>query len=393
MNKMNVNNLRLERGQTVDQMQNLIDANQGDKWNNSIENQYQAMDTKQQNLKNQIGRAEKQGNLDSELDSIISRPTNTSLSNVANPAVSTQKYKDAFMNLMRVGKSNIGHDVVNALQVGTASEGGNITPTELDTKIVEYLQDFNELRQYVSVIQTSSDRDIPIETTLGAAAWVAEEAAYSESDAAFGKASLGAHKLTRIVKCSEELVNDSVFDLLDYLGRNFGKSFGLAEETAIVAGTGSGQPSGFVAAASTGVTAAAIAAVTASEVISLFHSLSRPYRKNAVFTMNDTTMAALRKLVDSTGQFIWQPGLQAGQPDLLLGRPVITTAAQAAMSTGVDAISFGDLSFYTLAERSGRVMQVLLEKYADTGQVGYRGYERLDGALIDTNAVKNLTMA
>ena len=282
---------------------------------------------------------------------------------------------------------------MNALQVGTASEGGNIVPTQLDTGIVEYLQIYNDFRQYITVIPTSSDRDIPVETTLGTAAWTAEEAAYNESDPAFGKASLGAHKLTRIVKVSEELAQDSVFNLMDYLARNFGKAFGLAEETAIVAGTGTGQPSGFVAAASTGVTAAAIAAITADEMMDLYHSLSKPYRRNAVWTMNDSTSAYLRKLKDSNGQYLWQPGLQAGEPDLILGKPLVSTAAQASMSTGVDAVSIGDLSYYYLAERSGRVMQVLMELYAANGQIGYRGFERIDGVLVDTNAVKNLTMA
>ena len=168
--------------------------------------------------------------------------------------------------------------------------------------IVEYLQDFNEFRNRITIVPTSSDREIPIETTLGTAAWTAEEAAYNESDPAFGKTTLSSHKLTRIVKVSEELVMDSVFNLMDYLARNFGKSFGNAEETAIVAGTGSGQPSGFVAAASTGATAAAVNAVTAGEIIDLYHSLSKPYRRNAMFSMADATMAAIRKLVDSTGQ-------------------------------------------------------------------------------------------
>ena len=297
------------------------------------------------------------------------------------------------MNLMRVGKGNVGPEIMNALQVGVATEGGNITPTELDSAIVEALQDFNEFRPHVTLIQTKSDRDLPIESTLGSAAWTAEEAAYNESDPAFGKITLGAHKLTRIVKVSEELVMDSIFDLLGYLGRNFGKAFGLAEETAIVAGTGTGQPNGFNTVATTGVTAAGAAAITASEMIDLYHSLGRPYRKNAIFTMADATLAFLRKLVDSNGQFIWQPGLQAGIPDLLLGKPVISSLAMPAMASTLDSVSFGDLSYYYLAERSGRVLQVLIELYAGTGQIGYRGFERIDGDLVDTAAVKNLTQA
>lgn len=390
---MNLNELRLKRGQIVDQMQALINDHPGDKWTDSIDAKWKKLDNAQSSIKNQIKAAESQTGLDNEMNGLVDQPVITGLSSVANSAVSTPEYKNAFMNLMRVGKGNLGPEIMNALQVGTATEGGNITPTELDRQIVEHLQDHNEFRDHITVIQTSSDREIPVESNLGTAAWTAEEAGYNESDPAFGKASLGAHKLTRIVKVSEELVHDSGFDLLAYLGKNFGKSFGLAEENAIVAGTGTGQPSGFVAAASTGVTAAAVAAITGDEMIDLYHSLTRPYRKKAVFTMNDTTLAFIRKLKDSTGQFIWQPGLKAGEPDAILGKPVLPTIAQGAMATGVDAISFGDLSYYYLAERSGRVLQILIELYAGTGQVGYRGFERIDGALVDTNAVKNLTMA
>jgi HK97 family phage major capsid protein len=382
--------MRLKRGQVVDQMKNLINANPGDKWTPEVEASYQKMDADQISIKNEIGRTEKQTKLDADLDSVIvnvARSTGDVKKGVKSP-----EYKNAFMNLMRVGKGNVGHDVLNALQVGAATEGGNIVPTELDAVIVEYLQDFNEFRGIVNVDESGTDREIPLETSLGAAAWTAEEAEYNESDAAFGKASLGAHKLTRIIKVSEELVQDSVFDLMSYLGRNFGKAFGLAEEAAIVAGNNSGKPNGFNTAAGTGVTVAGATSITALELIDFFHSVTGPYRKRATFVMADTTAAAIRKLVDGNGQFIWQPGLQAGQPDILLGKPVVTSESMPAMTSGLDAISFGDLSAYTVMDRGARQIQVLNELYAGTGQVGYRMFARMDGDLIDTNAVKNLTM-
>ena len=391
---MNVNELRLQRGQAVDQMKNLIDKNPGEKWTDEIEKQYNQLDTDQNLKKAEIERIEKQEQLNAVMDSIVDKPVIAGLNQDSRKTgVASAEYKAAFDRAMRVGKNNIGPEFMNALQVGTASEGGNIVPTEMDAMLVEYLQDHNEFRNYVTVIQTSADRDIPIESTLGAATWTAEEAAYTSSDAAFGKSTLGAHKLGTIIKISEELVMDSVFDLMSYLARNFAKRFGNAEETAFVAGTNSSQPNGFNTAASTGKTAASATAITGDEMIDLFHSLSRPYRRNAVFTMLDTTAAAIRKLKDSNGQYLWQPGLAAGQPDLLLGKPVITSDAMPAMTTGLDSVSFGDLSYYYVTERGPRQMQILNELYAANGQIGYRGFERLDGDLIDTNAVKNLTQA
>lgn len=394
---MNLNELRQKRGNIVDQMKALIDDHPGDKWTAEIEAQYKQMDTDQVEIKNQIGRLEKQAALETEITAIVDTPVVTGINNGdETTGAATAEYKKAFINLCRVGKNNIGPDdmkILNALQVGTASEGGNIVPTDLDTALVEYLQDWNEFRQFINVLNVGSDREFPIESSLGSADWTAEEAAYNESDPAFGKVTLSAHKLTRIVKVSEELVMDSVFDLMDYLARNFAKSFGLAEEAAIVAGDNSGKPNGFNTAASTGVTAAGGAAITADELISLYHSLSRPYRRNAIFTMADATLSAIRKLKDGNSQYLWQPGLQAGQPDMLLGKPVISSTAMPAMTAGLDSVSFGDLSYYYLTERGARQAQVLIELYAGTGQIGYRMFERIDGDLVDTNAVKNLTQA
>lgn len=388
----NLNDMRFKRGQVVDQMKALINDNPGDKWTDEIESKYQAMDSEQSQIKAQIDRAEKQDKLNSEMDGFADSVLNTGLeSGKAKSGVASDEYKAAFEKALRVGKNNIGPEFMNALQVGTASEGGNIVPTDLDAQLVEYLQDHNEFRNWVTVIQTSADRDIPLESTLGSATWTAEEAAYTESDAAFGKSTLSAHKLSTIIKVSEELVMDSVFPLMDYLARNFAKRFANAEEAAFVAGTNSGQPNGFNTAATTGKTVASNSAITASEMIDLYHSLSRPYRQNAVFVANDSTVAAIRKLVDSNGQFIWQPGLSSGQPDMLLGKPVIASDAMPAIGSTNDSVSFGDLSYYYVAERGPRQMQILSELYAANGQIGYRGFERIDGDLIDTNAVKNLT--
>lgn len=395
---MKLNDLRLKRGQLVDQMRALIDTHEGDAWTDEIEQQYKALDTEQMNLKAKIDRLEKQANLDSELDQRLDIPAASALvpetrAQRARAAVATPEYSEAFDHYLRVGRNNVGREVANALEVGTASEGGNIVPTEMDASLIEYLQDHNEFRQYCTVIQTDSDREFPVESTLGSADWTAEEAAYNESDPAFGQITLSAHKLTRIVKVSEELVMDSIFDLMDYLARNFGKAFGIAEEAAIVAGDNSGKPNGFNTAASTGKTAAGAATVTGDEIIDLYHSLSRPYRRNARFVMADASLAIIRKLKDGDSQYLWQPGLQAGQPDMLLGKPVITSTAMPAMTTGLDSISFGDLSYYYIVERGARQAQVLMELYAGTGQIGYRMFERIDGDLMDTNAIKNLTQA
>ena len=160
----------------------------------------------------------------------------------------------------------------------------------------------------------------------------------------------------------------------------------------MLSGDGQSKPTGFITNAETGVTAASSTAITADEVIDLYHSLRTPYRKNAVFMANDSTIKAIRKLKDGNGQYLWQPGLQAGQPDTILNRPIYTSAYMPELGSGNKIMLFGDLSYYWIADRQGRSFQRLNELFAKNGQVGFRVFQRVDGKLILPEAVKTLQM-
>ena len=227
----------------------------------------------------------------------------------------------------------------------------------------------------------------------GTASWVDEEGAIPESDDSIGQVSIGAYKLGTMIKVSEELLNDSVFDLESYISREFARRIGNKEEEAFFTGDGKGKPLGVLAdtgGAEVGVTAAAAGAFTADEVFDLFYSLKAPYRKSAVFLMNDASVKALRKLKDSNGQYLWQPSLTAATPDTLMGRPVYTSAFMPAVAAGAKSILFGDLSYYWVADRQGRSFRGLGELYAPTGQVGFLATQRVDGKLVLAEAVKVL---
>ena len=286
------------------------------------------------------------------------------------------------------------YDVENALQVGTDSEGGYLVPDEFERTLVEALEEQNIFRVLAHVIQTSSgDRKIPVVASKGTASWVDEEGAIPESDDSFGQVSIGAYKLGTMIKVSEELLNDSVFDLESYISREFARRIGNKEEEAFFTGDGKGKPLGVLAdtgGAEVGVTAAATTAFTADEVFDLFYSLKAPYRKSAVFLMNDASVKALRKLKDSNGQYLWQPSLTAATPDTLMGRPVYTSAFMPGLAAGAKSILFGDLSYYWVADRQGRSFRRLGELYAPTGQVGFLATQRVDGKLVLAEAVKVL---
>ena len=301
-------------------------------------------------------------------------------------------YRTSFWDMMR--SRTMGREVVDALQVGTDSEGGYLVPDEFEHTIVEALEEENVFRTLAHVIQTSSgDRKIPVSASKGTASWIDEEGAFTESDDSFSQVTIGAYKLGTMIKVSEELLNDSAFDLEAYIAKEFARRIGAKEEEAFFTGDGSGKPLGVLAAsggAETGITAASATAVTADELMDLFYSLKAPYRKNAVWIVNDSTIKAIRKLKDGNGQYLWQPALTAGAPDMLLGRPVKTSAFMPSIAAGARSVLFGDLSHYWIADRQGRTFKRLGELYAPNGQVGFLGSQRVDGRLVLPEAVKVL---
>ena len=263
-------------------------------------------------------------------------------------------------------------------------------------QLVQALQEENKLRSLCKVIHTSSgDRKIPLVASHGTASWVDEEGQIPESDDSFGQISLGAHKVASIIKVSEELLKDSVFDVESYIANEFARRVGDAEEAAFINGDGAGKPYGLLHdtnGATAGVTAASATAFTADELIDLVYSLKAPYRKHAIFLFNDQTLKAIRKLKDGNGQFLWQPGLQAGQPNTLLGYNYETSYHMPLIGAGKKPILFGDFSSYWIADREGRSIQRLNELYAATGQIGFRVTQRLDARLVQQEGMKCLAM-
>jgi HK97 family phage major capsid protein len=284
--------------------------------------------------------------------------------------------------------------VQNALQIGTDSEGGYLVPDEFERILVEALQSENIFRKLANVITTSrGDRKIPVVASKGEASWVDEEGAIPESDDSFGQVSIGAYKLATMIKVSEELLTDSVFNLESYITKEFARRIGNKEEEAFFIGNGTGKPLGILAASGggqVGVTTAGATAITLDEVLDLFYSLKAPYRNRATFVMNDSTIKAIRKLKDSTGQYLWQPSIKEATPDTILNRPLLTSAYVPAIAAAAKTVVFGDFSYYWVADRQGRVFKRLNELYAATGQVGFIATQRVDGKLILPEAVKIL---
>ena len=349
---------------------------------------YAEMEKKVQAYAAEIERMERMEAMEAEMN----RPVNTPI--VTKPVSDKQMpekkgraadaYKAAMLDALRSGFKRVS----NVLQEGVDTDGGYLVPEEYDNRLIDVLDEENIMRKLGTRITTSGEHKINIAATKPAASWIEEGGALSFGDATFEQILMDAHKLHVAIKVTEELLYDNAFGLENYIITQFGKALANAEEDAFLNGDGVGKPLGLFAASGGGQIAETLtAAVKADDIINLVYALKRPYRKNASFIMNDKNIAAIRKLKDNNGAYIWQPSAQAGEPDRLFGYPVHTSAY-----APEDAIAFGDYKYYNIGDRGTRSFKQLTELFAGNGMIGYVAKERVDGKLILPEAVQILKL-
>jgi HK97 family phage major capsid protein len=283
-----------------------------------------------------------------------------------------------------------------ALSKLTAGAGANTVPTSFYDRLIAHLIETASILQAgATVLQTTGGESIqvPKTTAHSAAAIVTEGAAIAASDPAFGQITLGAYKYGLLIQVSRELISDTGVDLEGYLSMQAGRAIGNAFGAHAITGTGTSQPRGVVTDATLGVTGSTgvVGVPSADNLIDLFFSVIPPYRNspNAAWLMKDSTVASVRKLKDTTNQYIWQPGLQAGVPDTIMGKPVITDPNVAATALSAKSILFGDFSQYFVRMVSGLRFERSDEYAFNTDLVTFRALLRADGSLVDlTGAVK-----
>ena len=264
--------------------------------------QYNKMAQEVKDLGAEIERLEQQAEFDAKLSAPTSNPVhgdpkNGSPKDKDTSPTGTEEYKNAFWDMIR-NRGNYG-EVRNALSVGVDTEGGYTVPDEFEKKLVEALEENNIFRSMANVIRTSSGtRKIPIAEDTGEASWIDEGEEIPESDTTFGQTMLSAYKLGTMIKVSNELLNDSAFDLATYIARRFGVRMGNAEEKAFITGDGVGKPLGILddAGAKVGVTAGTQTKLTFDEIFQLYYALKAPYRKKAEFLCNEAVVLQLMTL-------------------------------------------------------------------------------------------------
>ena len=312
-----------------------------------------------------------------------------------------KEYTDAFSAYFRKDKIQAN------LNKGTASEGGFLAPVEWDRSITDKLIEVSPMRQIARVQSVSKAGITRLYNLHGAASgWVGETDARPETNTPnFGTMTPPIGELFANPSATQQLLDDSEIDLEAWLAAEVETQFSLAEGLAFVAGDGVNKPIGFLSHATGAanattnpmgsietLTGASATDITADEIIDLVYALPQSFSQNARFVMNRNTLRKVRKLKDTTGQFIWQPSYAAGQPSTLAGYPVTEMQAMPDTVTGAMPMAFGDFQRgYLIIDRMG--VRVFRDPFTNKPHVMFYTTKRVGGAVDNPEAIKIHKMA
>lgn len=282
-----------------------------------------------------------------------------------------------------------------ALVKGSATDGAELVDSELSKDLVSFLEEkIGAVQAGARVLRTSGGADIvmpKVSSFTSVSGVVAEGGTIGRSAPQFETVTLGAKKVGVLVQASRELLEDAAFPFVPFIVEQATEQIARNMGTEFM--TGTNVTSALDAATANTLTTAG-QAVTADELFDVYHSIVSGYRSNATWIMNDATIAAVRKLKDSDGQYIWQPGIAAGRPDSILGRPVVADDALAAQGSAAKSIVFGDIAKAYTVRMVNALDVARSDEYAfDTDLVTWRFVARFDGALVDEKALVVVTNA
>jgi len=296
---------------------------------------------------------------------------------------------------------------VKSINAGTPSDGGFAVPKQIDSMIASELAEISPIRSIAQVVQTGTSGYRKLVATGGTASgWVSETAARPETDTPnFAEIAPPSGDLYANPAASQSMLDDVAFDLETWLSNEIAIEFARAEGTAFVNGSGVNQPEGFLQTATStaedGVRsfgqlqyigsgdATGFDTAPDAKLIDLIHSLKSGHRQGASFVMNSSTLASVRKLKTADGAFLWQPGMVDGQPNRLLGYPVIEAEDMPDVGAGEFPIAFGNFRHgYLIAEHNAT--RVLRDPFSNKPFVHFYATKRVGGQVLDSNAIKLL---
>lgn len=320
----------------------------------------------------------------------------------------TEEYRKAWLHWMRYGREGLDGELRHVLRHGygretgpdaegqraqtvTTTGGGYLIPEGFRTELIRAMSAFGGMRANSRVMTTESGNtlDVPtVDDTSNTGRLLTINTAVTETAITFGQKQLNAYKYSSdLVLVPVELMEDSAFDMNGFVNSILAERLGRITETHYTTGDGSSKPNGVVSSATLGKrgTTGQETTIIADDLVDLFHSVDPAYRDGAKFMMNDSTVAAVRKLktgVSGDQTYLWQPGLRAGLPDTLLGREVIVNQNIATMADDAISVLFGNFMNYTIRDVRGIRFVRLDERYADIDQVGFVVFLRTDSDLL-----------
>lgn len=316
-----------------------------------------------------------------------------------------EKYARAFTEFLKDGVGGLDAEGRAALQsgfvdrralgVGTTTAGGYTVPPAFRAQMIETAKSFGGMLQVAEVITTDDGANLQWPTnddTANVGAILAENTQVTEQDVTLGTNALDAYMYTsKLVRTSLQLIQDSAFDVDSWLARKLGERIGRILNQHFTTGTGTAQPDGIVTGAAVGKAGATgqTTTVTYDDLVDLVHSIDPAYRGNARFMASDAAVKAVRKLKDSQSRPLWEPSVQTGTPDSLLGYGLVINQDVPAPAASAKSILFGDYrEAYVVRLVTGVNLLRLNERYADFLQVGFLAFQRADGTLQNGAAVR-----
>lgn len=343
------------------------------------------------------------GTVDGELKKIRDR-IDAEVAKLQRPNTETKTDADkeierkAFDSFVRKGREGMTADEVKSLRVSDDTAGGFLAPDQFVAELDRNVVPFSPVRQVARVMPISVGAAIWPKRTGGmTGAWVGEGQAKPETTVTFGQSRYEVREFAAYVDVSNAQLEDSAFDVNALLSFEFGEEFGRAEGVAFVDGASQLAPSGFMASSALSYTPGTDAsAVKADGLIDLYHAIDSAYRANAVWMMNSTTLAAVRKLKDGTsGQYLLiQGGIGNAPTTTLLGKPVIEAAQMPNVGSNTYPIAFGDFRHgYRIFDRIP--ISILRDPFtqATNGMVRFHGRRRVAGGVGKAEAIRKLKIA
>ena len=393
--KHNIQVLREKVANLSAQANHLLNEKGDQSWSAEDQAKFDGFTNEIEQTKNHIKAIEKQRELDAD------EFFNSAASKIVKPGQEdmTIDALTAMALYMRHGNNVSAEQAVairNAMSTTTTTEGGYTVPAEIAAMVINKLKAFGGMRDVASILTTSTGVAMNWPTSDGTAdvgAIVGQNAAVSGADITFGTIGLNPFYYTsNKIALPLELIQDSAIDVVAYVVDRLATRIARIQNTHFTTGAGTTLPDGVIPKSATGKTGTTGQTLTViyDDLIDLKHSVNRAYRGNARYMMNDLSVAVVSKLKDTTGRPIWVPAVVAGAPDTLCGFPVAINDDVAVMAANAKSIAFGDFSKYTIRDVANTTVIKRFDDsaFALSNQVGFCGWQRSGGNLLDTAAVR-----